>query len=102
MTRKEMETLWGKTGNYMHRLKIKNFFTADATPDIWPEIDGYVAKLEALLNPHAIAMHNPKTLVVAELDGDNGRPKLSFVEYTNNGVQLHQFNGRGETPYWRA
>jgi hypothetical protein len=105
MTRKEMETLWGKTGNYLHRLKIKNFFREEeaAESNFWPELDTYVMKLEALLNPHIIPMHNPKVLVIAGLDGDNGKPNLSFVEYRiNNEAHLHHFHGRGEPPYWRA
>jgi hypothetical protein len=103
MTRKEMETLWGKTGNYMHRLKIKNFFKVEEHSNIWPEIDGYVAKFLALLNPHAVPMHTPKVLVVAGLDGDNGQPNLSFLEYqADGGMHVHHFKGEGETPYWRA
>jgi hypothetical protein len=53
MTRKEMETLWGKTGNYLHRLKIKNFFKVEeaANSNYWPEIAAYILKCDGLLNP---------------------------------------------------
>jgi len=100
-----MEALWHKTGAFLHRLRISNFFQPSqwAEDDIWPEIDSYVAKIEALLNPHIIAMHSPKILVAAGLYGDNGKPNLTFVRYGDD-LQAHlsHFHGRGETPYWRA
>ncbi len=103
MTRKEMEELWGRTGNFLHRLKLKNFFREETELNIWPEIDQHTAKLKALLNPHAIAMHKPKILVCASLYGDGGHPDLAFLEYKTDGtMEMHQFKGRGETAFWRG
>jgi len=103
ITREELEHLWSTTGNYLHRLKINNFFRPEnwAARDIWTEIESYVAKFEALLNPHAIEMHNPNILVFASLDGDGGKPGLTFVEYGAEKADLIHYHGRGETLYWR-
>jgi hypothetical protein len=105
MTRTELEKLWSMTGNYAHRLKIKNFFRVEDENDakFWPSIENYIAKIETLLNPHVVPMHNPKILVVAGLDGDCGNPNLSFFEYLpGNQLAVRQFNQRGESPFWRA
>lgn len=105
MSRSEMETLWSMTGNYLHRLKLKAFFRAEDAIDanFWPSIDDYVFKMETLLNPHVIPMHRPKTLVVAGLEDNNGKPYLSFLEYLEDGtMHAHQFNVQGATPFWHG
>jgi len=104
ITRSELEQLWNKSGNYLHRLKIHNFFKSEhwSSADIWPEVRNTVARIRSLLNPHVISMHSPKLLVVAGLDGDRGKPNLMFVAYRLDGaVDISHFHGRGETPFWR-
>jgi hypothetical protein len=107
MTRAEMEKLWHRTGNYLHRLQIGKFFKADDHKDanFWPDINTYVSKIELLLNPHIVPMYNQETkvLVVAGLDGDMGNPNLLFLYYQPDGnFIVRHFNQKGETPFWRA
>jgi len=105
ITRKEIETLWGITGNYLHRLQIRKFLRADDVQDInfWPSIDEYVRKIETLLNPHGVPMHNPKMLVIAGLENSEGKPYLTLIDYfPNNQVSVQHFDIRGETPFWRS
>jgi hypothetical protein len=105
MTRKELENLWSRTGNYLHRLRIANFFRVEelADAEFWPGIDDHILKLELLLNPHAIGMYKPKILVVGSLDGDNGKPNIISIIYRKSGeVSVNKLTGKGETPFWRA
>ena len=106
MTRSDIEQLWSNSGKYLHRLKIHNFFRPEhwAVDNFWPETNVTIERIKFLLNPHVIAMNDPKILVVAGLDGDHGKkPNLMFVNSRPDGkVDLTHFHGRGETPYWRG
>lgn len=104
MTRQEMEILWGKTGNYLHRLKIEHFFRPEQQTDsnIWAEIDPYIDKLKTLLSRHGVPMHKPKIMVLGELHIDGGNPTITFLEYKGQSMEVHQFTGQGETAYWRS
>ncbi len=89
MTRKEMEELWGRTGNFLHRLKLKNFFREETELNIWPEIDQHTAKLKALLNPMLLRCTNRKSWFV---------PAYTEME----GTQTWHFWNTRQTALWKC
>jgi hypothetical protein len=107
MTKNGLVDLWNKTGDKLHRLKISRFFRSYETQKSgstdMEEIESYVAKLRNLLATHIVPMHNPKTLVVVTLFGEDGSPNLSFLEYGADGVMtIRPYRAKGATDFFRA
>jgi hypothetical protein len=94
LTRKELETIWGQSGNYLHRLTVKRFFSKKSDPENpWEDIDSQIDKVEALLADHGIAILEPKTMYLVSLVTENGHAAASVMNYNQDGtISVTSFN----------
>jgi hypothetical protein len=61
LTRREALQMWADSGNYLHRLTVKKFFSPEtAETDPWNYIDTHVAKTKDLLRQHIITSPEQK------------------------------------------
>jgi len=55
LTRREALKMWSNSGNFLHRLTVKKFFSPESPEgDPWSYIDTHVSKIKDLLSQHAI------------------------------------------------
>jgi hypothetical protein len=106
MSQSDSESIWSKTGNFLHRLTTTSYFRIEDRDNkiFWPDYIEMVGKFRALLNPHITAVKSAKALILASLNYDSGKPSLTFIDYEGGNAQsisLHNFHGSGETLYWR-
>jgi len=102
VTRSEIEAIWERTGNVLHRLSVKSYFREDEAGNKLADVEESVVKIKTLLDSRAIPMHGSKILVVAGLGFNNGRPGISYYEYNDNQtMSVAHFDLKGPSDYWK-
>lgn len=83
LTRKDAEKLWSISGNFLHRLSVKKFLTAQV-PDsnFWIEIDSHISKIRTLLVDHLILVQSPQlSSHLISLYSPSGHAQASILDY---------------------
>jgi len=94
MSRKEMETLWSKSGDKLHRLSISKFFKQQPSvlEHALDQVKSITAKIIDLLNEHTITLPSPKRMLVVALYQPDCRVRAQSIIYgENNTMQIEEF-----------
>jgi hypothetical protein len=84
MTRKEVESLWSRSGDKLHRLSISKFFKKrlPVTPkDAVAEMRTITKRVVDLLDTHCITLDAPKRLLLVSLSEPDCRVRAQSMVY---------------------
>lgn len=86
ITRKELESVWSKSGHDLHRLTVKKFLNSElmATTPAWDYVRLQVSKIVDLLDVHLMGVpasaEHPVCIWLVSLHGANGNAEASLMD----------------------
>lgn len=99
MTRKELEKLWGRSGDYLHRASLKKYVRQVPAAPYQP-IHTATERFWNLVRSHRILLADHSTFLQVELgrDDDSMRCFLITINKTEGTAHIEQFNIELEKP----